>query len=61
MLKSKKDAAAASKPEPEPEPDDIDALWEQVSADMPKWKERYEETGYKESDLVNQATLSAVA
>ena len=58
MLKSKKDAAAASKPEPEP--DDIDALLEKVSADMPKWKERYEETGYKESDLVNQATLSVL-
>ena len=60
MLKSKKDAAAASKPEPEPAPDDIDALLEKVSADMPKWKERYEETGYKESDLVNQATLSVL-
>ena len=58
MLKSKKDAAAASKPEPEP--DDIDALWEQVSAEMPKWKERYKETGYKESDLVNQATRSVL-
>ena len=58
MLKSKKDAAAASKPEPEPEP--TGALWEQVSAEMPKWKERYEETGYKESDLVNQATLSVL-
>ena len=56
MLKSKKDAAAASEPEPEP----TGALWEQVSADMPKWKERYEETGYKESDLVNQATLSVL-
>ena len=60
MLKSKKDAAAASEPEPEPEPDDIDALWEQVSAEMPKWKERYKETGYKESDLVNQATRSVL-
>ena len=58
MLKSKKDAAAASEPEPEPEP--TGALWEQVSADMPKWKQRYEETGYKESDLVNQATLSVL-
>ena len=58
MLKSKKDAAAASKPEPEPEP--TGALWEQVSAEMPKWKERYKETGYKESDLVNQATLSVL-
>ena len=56
ILKSKKDAAAASEPEPEP----TGALWEQVSADMPKWKERYEETGYKESDLVNQATLSVL-
>ena len=27
---------------------------------MPKWKERYKETGYKESDLVNQATLSVL-
>ena len=60
MLKSKKDAAAASKPEPEPAPDDIDALLEKVSAEMPKWKERYEATGYKESDLVNQATLSVL-
>ena len=58
MLKSKKDAAAASKPEPEPAPDDIDALWEQVSAEMPKWKQRYKETGYKESELVSQATLA---
>ena len=58
MLKSKKDAAAASKPEPEPEP--TGALWEQVSAEIPKWKERYKETGYKESDLVNQATLSVL-
>ena len=58
MLKSKKDAAAASKPEPEPAPDDIDALLEKVSADMPKWKQRYKETGYKESELVSQATLA---
>ena len=58
MLKSKKDAAAASKPEPEPTPDDIDALLEKVSADMPKWKQRYKETGYKESELVSQATLA---
>ena len=58
MLKSKNDAAAASKPEPEPAPDDIDALLEKVSAEMPKWKQRYEETGYKESELVSQATLA---
>ena len=58
MLKSKKDAAAASKPEPEPAPDDIDALLEKVSAEMPKWKQRYKETGYKESELVSQATLA---
>ena len=25
---------------------------------MPKWKQRYEETGYKESELVSQATLA---
>ena len=55
---SKADSKPEPKPDPEPEP--INALWEQVSAEMPKWKERYKETGYKESDLVNQATLSVL-
>ena len=47
-------------PDPEPEPEPTSALWEQVSAEMPKWKERYKETGYKESDLVGEATLSVL-
>ena len=51
MLKSKKDAAAASKPEPEPAPDDIDALLEKVSAEMPKWKQRYEGNRIKKVNL----------
>ena len=62
MLQWRKNALskADSKPKPDPEPEPINALWEQVSAEMPKWKERYKETGYKESDLVNQATLSVL-
>ena len=52
---SKADSKPEPKPDPEPEP--INALWEQVSADMPKWKERYIQTGLRESELVSQATL----
>ena len=58
MIKHKKDADSKTEPKPEPAPDDIDALLEKVSAEMPKWKQRYEETGYKESELVSQATLA---
>ena len=58
---SKADSKPEPKPDPEPEPDDdLKTLWEQVTAEMPKWKQRYKETGYKESDLVNQATLSVL-
>ena len=58
---SKADSKPEPKPDPEPEPDDdLKTLWEKVTAEMPKWKERYKETGYKESDLVNQATLSVL-
>ena len=58
MLQEKKDAVSKTDPEPEPEPDEIDALWEKVSAEMPKWKQRYKEIGYKESDLVSRASKS---
>ena len=58
MLQEKKDAVSKTDPEPEPEPDEIDALWEKVSAEMPKWKQRYKETGYKESELVSSASQS---
>ena len=58
MLQEKKDAVSKTDPEPEPEPDEIDALWEKVSAEMPKWKQRYKETGYKESELVSKANQS---
>ena len=58
---SKADSKPEPKPDPEPEPDDaLKTLWEKVTAEMPKWKQRYKETGYKESDLVNQATLSVL-
>ena len=64
MLQWRKNALSKAdskpKPKPDPEPEPINALWEQVSAEIPKWKERYKETGYKESDLVNQATLSVL-
>ena len=65
MLQWRKNALskADSKPEPKPDPEPDDALktlWEKVTAEMPKWKQRYKETGYKESDLVNQATLSVL-
>ena len=58
---SKADSKPEPKPDPEPEPDDaLKTLWEKVTAEMPKWKQRYKEIGYKESDLVNQATLSVL-
>ena len=56
---SKADSKPEPKPDPEPEPDDdLKTLWEQVTAEMPKWKQRYKEIGYKESDLVSRATLN---
>ena len=55
MLQWRKNAL--SKPDPEPEPDDdLKTLWEKVTAEMPKWKQRYKEIGYKESDLVSRAS-----
>ena len=58
MLQQKKAAVSKTDPEPEPEPDEIDALWEKVSAEMPKWKQRYEESGRRESELVSKANQS---
>ena len=63
MLQWRKNALskADSKPEPKPDPepdDDLKTLWEQVTAEMPKWKQRYKEIGYKESDLVSRASKS---
>ena len=56
---SKADSKPEPKPDPEPEPDDaLKTLWEQVTAEMPKWKQRYKEIGYKESDLVSRASKS---
>lgn len=47
-----------AEPEREPEPDTVKSLWEQVSVQMPKWKQWYKETGYQESDLVSRASKS---
>ena len=56
---SKADSKPEPKPDPEPEPDDaLKTLWEKVTAEMPKWKQRYKEIGYKESDLVSRASKS---
>ena len=56
---SKPEPKPEPKPDPEPEPDDdLKTLWEKVTAEMPKWKQRYKETGYKESDLVSRASKS---
>ena len=59
MLQWRKNALSKADPEPEPEPDDdLKTLWEKVTAEMPKWKQRYKEIGYKESDLVSRASKS---
>ena len=42
----------------EPEPDDLNTLWEKVTAQMPKWKQKYKESGYKESERVSRASKS---
>ncbi|MDE0327334.1 MAG: hypothetical protein OXN27_25685 [Candidatus Poribacteria bacterium] len=49
----------APRPEPKPEPD-LETLREQVKSEMPKWKQRYKETGKKESELVSRASFSAL-
>lgn len=49
----------APRPEPEPEPD-LKELREQVKAEMPKWKQRYKESGKKETELVSRASFSAL-
>ena len=63
LIHQKKDAA--SKPEPKPEPesepepdDDLKTLWGKVTAQMPKWKQKYKESGYREEDLVSRASQS---
>lgn len=58
MIQAKKDAKSQPAPKPEPEPDDLNTLWEKVSAQMPKWKQKYKESGYKESELVSRASKS---
>ena len=37
----------------EPESNPVESLWEQVTAEMPKWKQRYTDSGYRESELVS--------
>ena len=49
---------ADTKPESEPESDDLKTLWEKVTAQIPKWKQKYKESGYKENDLVSRASKS---
>ena len=56
LIQKKKDAESKSTPNPEPEPDDLDTLWEKVTAQMPKWKQKYKESGYKETELVSRAS-----
>ena len=62
MIRSKKSLPsppdADAEPEPEPEPDTLKVLWENVSAEMPKWKERYKKSGRRESELVSSASRS---
>ena len=41
-----------------PAPDDLKTLWEQVSAEIPKWKQRYKESGKHESELVSRVSKS---
>ena len=67
-----KKMAETDEPEPEPEETvksasaphsvtesgDTRELWEQVSVQIPKWKQWYKESGYKESDLVSRASKS---
>ena len=36
----------------------LNEMWEKVSAEMPKWKQRYKESGKKESKLVSRASKS---
>ncbi|MCY3743602.1 MAG: ParB/RepB/Spo0J family partition protein [Candidatus Poribacteria bacterium] len=57
LIEQKKKAASVEKAKPEPE-DDVKTLWEKVTAAMPKWKQKYKETGYKESELVSRASKS---
>ena len=57
MLQWRKNALSKADSKPEPD-DDLKTLWEKVTAEMPKWKQRYKEIGYKESDLVSRASKS---
>ena len=41
-----------------PAPDDLKTLWEKVSAEIPKWKQRYKESGKQESELISRASKS---
>ena len=52
--------AKASEDTADPKPDDLKTLREQVKAEMPKWKQRYKESGKKESELVSSASFSAL-
>ena len=62
MIQAKKDAesqpAPKPEPEPKPEPDDLNTLWEKVTAQMPKWKQKYKESGYRETERVSRASKS---
>ena len=58
LIEAKK-AAESKKAEPDPELEaDLNALWEKVTAQMKKWKQRYKESGYRESELVSRASKS---
>jgi len=61
LIEAKKVARGhiAPKPEPKPEPD-LETLREHVKSEMPKWKQRYKESGKKESELVSRASFSAL-
>ena len=42
------------------ERDELKTLREQIKTEMPKWKQRYKESGKKESELVSRASFSAL-
>jgi len=41
-----------------PAPDDLKTSWKKVSAEIPKWKQRYKESGKQGSELVSRASKS---
>ena len=41
-----------------PAPDDLKTSWKKVSAEIPKWKQRYKQSGKQGSELVSRASKS---